>query len=213
MVSRLWKTGTITVLPLSFLTAICTTAKHTSEPTNIGGGAARNDPYKNPIHPGRAGAEAIGERGRRGRSLPASATWRRRRRWRCRRAAWTLRRCSSGHTHTETERSSSSGFWLGRSRGVSATPDAVGERLPWRRWRWPATSGGGAGGEGGGKVENSRSEGIGGWKLFFFLPLVEIGGIRVGIAGWDWQVGSTQHIKRGKFFFPDLREILFSEPF
>lgn len=65
MVSRLWKTGTITVLPLSFLTAICTTAKHTSEPTNWGGGggAARNDPYENPIHPGRAGAEAIGERG------------------------------------------------------------------------------------------------------------------------------------------------------
>lgn len=29
----------------------------------IGGGAARNDPYENPIHPGRAGAEAIGERG------------------------------------------------------------------------------------------------------------------------------------------------------
>lgn len=103
MVSRLWKTGTITVLPLSFLTAICTTAKHTSEPTNWGS-AARNDPYENPIHPARAGAEAIGERGERERSLPASAPWRRRRRWRCRTAAWTLRRCSSGHTHTETEK-------------------------------------------------------------------------------------------------------------
>lgn len=87
---------------------------------------------------------------------------------------------------------------------MSATPDAVGERLPWQRWRWPATSGGGGGGEGGRQVENSRSEGIGGWKLFFFFFSSARGDSGRGLPGETDRWGPRDRSSGENFPFPDL---------